>query len=53
MDVYDEQTSTLRVRWEEVEGATGYIIRYDAINATQPTSEQEVRDAAQKPVGRP
>lgn len=44
MDVYDEQTSTMRVRWEEVEGATGYILRYDAINATQPTVEQEVRD---------
>lgn len=52
MDVYDEQTSTLRVRWEEVDGATGYIIRYDAINATQPTTEQEVRAAAQKPLGR-
>lgn len=44
MDVYDEQTTTMRVRWEEVEGATGYILRYDAINATQPTVEQEVRD---------
>lgn len=43
MDVYDEQTTTMRVRWEEVDGATGYILRYDAINATQPTSEQEVR----------
>lgn len=44
MDVYDEETTTMRVRWEEVEDATGYILRYDAINATQPTVEQEVRD---------
>ncbi|CAG09869.1 unnamed protein product [Tetraodon nigroviridis] len=43
MDVYDEQTTTMRVRWEEVKDATGYILRYDAINATQPTVEQEVR----------
>lgn len=44
MDVYDEQTTTMRVSWEKVEGATGYTLRYDAINATQPTAEQEVRD---------
>ncbi|XP_011614348.2 collagen alpha-1(XII) chain isoform X2 [Takifugu rubripes] len=43
MDVYDEHTTTMRVRWEEVDGATGYILRYDAINATQPTVEQEIR----------
>ncbi|KAM9842426.1 collagen alpha-1(XII) chain [Aulostomus maculatus] len=43
MDIYDEQMTTMRVRWEEVEGATGYMLLYSAINATQPTSEQEVR----------
>lgn len=48
MDVYDEHTTTMRVRWEEVDGATGYILRYDAINATQPTVEQEVSDALPK-----
>lgn len=51
MDVYDEQTTTMRVRWEQVEGATGYILRYDAINATQPTVEQEVRDMLRKHCG--
>ncbi len=44
MNIYDEQTTTLRVRWVEVEGATGYMLLYSAINATQPSLEQEVRD---------
>lgn len=44
MDIYDEQTTTMRVRWEEADGATGYMLLYSAINATQPTVEQEVRD---------
>lgn len=48
MDVYDEHTTTMRVRWEEVDRATGYILRYDAINATQPTVEQEVSNALTK-----
>ncbi len=44
MDIYEVQTTTMRVRWEEVLGATGYMLLYSAINATQPTLEQEVRD---------
>lgn len=43
MVVYDEQTTTMRVRWEEAEGATGYMLLYSAINATQGTQEEEVR----------
>ncbi|KAL7379726.1 hypothetical protein ABVT39_004851 [Epinephelus coioides] len=43
MDIYDEQTTTMRVRWEEALGATGYMLLYSAINATQPTLEQEIR----------
>ncbi|XP_028250570.1 collagen alpha-1(XII) chain isoform X2 [Parambassis ranga] len=43
MDIYDEQTTTMRVRWEEAAGATGYMLLYSAINATQPTVEQEIR----------
>ncbi|XP_059208525.1 collagen alpha-1(XII) chain [Centropristis striata] len=43
MTIYDEQTTTMRVRWEEAEGATGYMLLYSAINATQPTLEQEIR----------
>ena len=42
MYIYDEQTTTMRVRWEEADGATGYMLLYSAINATQPTAEQEV-----------
>uniref|UniRef100_A0AAQ5ZR50 Collagen, type XII, alpha 1a n=1 Tax=Amphiprion ocellaris TaxID=80972 RepID=A0AAQ5ZR50_AMPOC len=44
MTIYDEQISTMRVRWEQAAGATGYMLLYSAINATQPTVEQEVRD---------
>ncbi|XP_034381076.1 collagen alpha-1(XII) chain-like isoform X2 [Cyclopterus lumpus] len=43
MDIYDEQTTTMRVRWEQAAGATGYMLLYSAINATQPTQEQEIR----------
>lgn len=43
MTIYDEQTTTMRVRWERAPGATGYMLLYSAINATQPTSDQEVR----------
>eukprot|EP00064_Thunnus_orientalis_P006626 superscaffoldBa00000696_g6644 len=43
MYIYDEQTTTMRVRWEEADGATGYMLLYSAINATQPTAEQEIR----------
>ncbi|XP_038127549.1 collagen alpha-1(XII) chain isoform X2 [Cyprinodon tularosa] len=46
MTIYDEQTTTMRVRWEEVQGATGYMLLYSAINATQPTIEQELRAGA-------
>lgn len=42
MTIYDEQTTTMRVRWEKVQGATGYMLLYSAINATQPSIEQEV-----------
>lgn len=48
MDIYDEQTTTMRVRWEEAEGATGYMLLYSAVNATEPTLEQEVRDTLRK-----
>ena len=43
MTVYDEQITTMRVSWEAAEGATGYMLLYSAINATQPAPEQEVR----------
>ncbi|XP_056152395.1 collagen alpha-1(XII) chain-like isoform X2 [Lampris incognitus] len=43
MNVYDAQTTTMRVRWEKVDGATGYMLLYSAINTTQPVAEQEMR----------
>lgn len=42
MDIYDRQVTTMRVKWERAPGATGYMLLYSAINATQPTTEQEV-----------
>nr|XP_020464293.1 collagen alpha-1(XII) chain-like [Monopterus albus] len=43
MDIYDEQSTTMRVRWRKADGATGYMLLYSAINATQPTVEEEMR----------
>ncbi|XP_076612407.1 collagen alpha-1(XII) chain isoform X2 [Chaetodon auriga] len=43
MNVYDETSSTMRVRWEEADGATGYMLLYKSINATEPQVEKEVR----------
>ena len=43
MTIYDEQVTTMRVRWEKALGATGYMLLYSTINATQPARELEVR----------
>nr|XP_057921467.1 collagen alpha-1(XII) chain isoform X1 [Doryrhamphus excisus] len=43
MNVYDETMSTMRVRWERVGGASGYIVLYRSINATEPQLDKEVR----------
>ncbi|KAL4624073.1 collagen alpha-1(XII) chain-like isoform X2 [Arapaima gigas] len=40
--VYDEQPTTMRVRWEAVPGATGYLLQYNAINATVPFPQREL-----------
>ncbi|XP_061699936.1 collagen alpha-1(XII) chain isoform X2 [Syngnathoides biaculeatus] len=42
MDIFDEQMTTMRVRWEAVPGATSYMILYNAMNATEPTDEQQI-----------
>lgn len=44
MYIFDERTTTMRVRWEQAAGASGYMLLYSAINATESTVEQEVRD---------
>uniref|UniRef100_A0A4W6EWK5 Collagen alpha-1(XII) chain n=1 Tax=Lates calcarifer TaxID=8187 RepID=A0A4W6EWK5_LATCA len=43
MNVYDETATTMRVRWEEADGATGYMLLYKAVNASEPQLEKEVR----------
>uniref|UniRef100_A0A3B3HJT5 Collagen, type XII, alpha 1b n=1 Tax=Oryzias latipes TaxID=8090 RepID=A0A3B3HJT5_ORYLA len=43
MNVFDETMSSMRVRWDSVAGATGYMLRYKSINGTEPQLEQEVR----------
>ncbi|XP_018587674.1 collagen alpha-1(XII) chain isoform X3 [Scleropages formosus] len=42
MNVYDEQPTTMRVRWEAAAGATGYQLQYSAINATVPSTQREL-----------
>ncbi|XP_061561152.1 collagen alpha-1(XII) chain isoform X5 [Phycodurus eques] len=43
MNVYDETMSTMRVRWQPVGGASGYIVLYQSINGTEPQLDKEVR----------
>ncbi|KAJ8270953.1 hypothetical protein GJAV_G00121110 [Gymnothorax javanicus] len=43
MRVFDETTTTMRVRWEPAAGATGYQLLYSALNASVPSVEQEVQ----------
>ncbi len=43
MNVYEETSSTMRVRWEEADGATGYLLLYKSINASEPQLEMEVK----------
>ncbi|KAM4632934.1 collagen alpha-1(XII) chain isoform 2-T3 [Polymixia lowei] len=46
MDVYDESTTTMRVRWREADGATGYMLLYRTINGTEAPEDKEVRVGA-------
>uniref|UniRef100_A0A6Q2XLD9 Collagen alpha-1(XII) chain n=1 Tax=Esox lucius TaxID=8010 RepID=A0A6Q2XLD9_ESOLU len=46
MVIYDEHPTTMRVKWEEVVGATGYMLLYRPINSTEPVVEKEVRRVA-------
>uniref|UniRef100_A0A667Y534 Collagen alpha-1(XII) chain n=1 Tax=Myripristis murdjan TaxID=586833 RepID=A0A667Y534_9TELE len=46
MKVYDETMSTMRVRWEPAGGASGYLMLYKPINASQPQPEKEMRVGA-------
>ncbi|XP_029903663.1 collagen alpha-1(XII) chain-like [Myripristis murdjan] len=46
MKVYDKTMSTMRVRWEPVGGASGYLMLYKPINASQPQPEKKMRVGA-------
>uniref|UniRef100_A0A8C2CKY9 Collagen alpha-1(XII) chain n=1 Tax=Cyprinus carpio TaxID=7962 RepID=A0A8C2CKY9_CYPCA len=43
MTVYDEAITSMRVRWELVSGASGYLLNYNTINASMPSGKIEVR----------
>ncbi|XP_035986482.1 collagen alpha-1(XII) chain isoform X6 [Fundulus heteroclitus] len=43
LKVFDETSSSMRVSWEAAAGATGYLLLYRSINASEPQLEQEVR----------
>lgn len=44
LNVYDIGSTSMRVRWEPLNGATGYLLTYEPANATVPTTEKEVRE---------
>lgn len=46
LNIYDIGTTTMRVRWEAAQGATGYQLLYEPVNATVPSTEKEVRNVA-------
>ncbi|XP_076834640.1 collagen alpha-1(XII) chain isoform X2 [Brachyhypopomus gauderio] len=43
MSIYKVGSTTMKVRWNEAEGATGYLLLYSAVNATESSTEQEMR----------
>lgn len=43
--VYDETSTTMKVTWEEVGGATGYMLLYKALTAAEPELEKEVKSS--------
>uniref|UniRef100_A0A3Q4MGK4 Collagen alpha-1(XII) chain n=1 Tax=Neolamprologus brichardi TaxID=32507 RepID=A0A3Q4MGK4_NEOBR len=43
MNVYDETSVSMRVSWDGVVGATGYMLLYNSINASEPQLESELR----------
>uniref|UniRef100_A0A672NVD5 Collagen alpha-1(XII) chain n=1 Tax=Sinocyclocheilus grahami TaxID=75366 RepID=A0A672NVD5_SINGR len=46
MTVYDEAITSMQVRWELVSGASGYLLNYNAINASVPSGKMEMRVGA-------
>ncbi|XP_026146323.1 collagen alpha-1(XII) chain isoform X5 [Carassius auratus] len=46
MTVYDEAMTSMRIRWELVSGASGYLLNYNTINASVPSGKMELRVGA-------
>ncbi|XP_051954309.1 collagen alpha-1(XII) chain isoform X2 [Xyrauchen texanus] len=46
MTVYDESLKSMRVRWELVGGASGYMLIYSTINASEPSGNMEMQVGA-------
>lgn len=42
LNIYDIGFTTMHAHWQPVVGATGYILSYEPINATEPTKPKEV-----------
>lgn len=52
--VFDETSTTMKVMWAEpVGGASGYTLRYRALNTVQPEPEKEVKSPAERFPARP
>ncbi|PWA28246.1 hypothetical protein CCH79_00019688 [Gambusia affinis] len=49
LKVYDETSSSMRVSWEAAAGASGYLLLYRSINASEPQEEQERHKAILAP----
>ncbi|KAJ3607003.1 hypothetical protein NHX12_026518, partial [Muraenolepis orangiensis] len=43
LQVMDETTTTMRLRWQKAEGATQYMMLYRALNSSEPSLDQELR----------
>ncbi|XP_048391729.1 collagen alpha-1(XII) chain isoform X1 [Stegostoma tigrinum] len=43
LNVYDVTPTTMNVRWEPARGASGYMLLYTPINASQPTAQKELK----------
>ncbi|XP_052001054.1 collagen alpha-1(XII) chain isoform X2 [Xyrauchen texanus] len=43
MNIYKVRSTTMNVRWDAAEGATGYMVVYSALNATEPSRKKEMR----------
>ncbi|KAJ7341667.1 hypothetical protein JRQ81_006106, partial [Phrynocephalus forsythii] len=43
LNAYDITSTTMRVRWQPVSGASGYLLLYEPVNATIPATEKEMR----------